>query len=287
VANTHRMLRMSAVVTVVTVALAGTGRARAVAPARENNCASLSGTERGGSKAVGRWSVVHTLASALEQYVAASAELMRVTEAEWLYSEHRLPDAAANYERLLTRFPSSIFRAHALRRLYEIGDYWLEDTREQFVYVKKWQSTDNEDVATWLEIGLSWCYFFHGTRDKPVFDEEGHALAIMEKIAAHDSAGPLGRQAAFLAGAVYFLRCQYPAADRSFSRIVTSGPDSPWGPKAAELAIISKRLSPGTPEFRRQKRAEIRDLVRTFYREYSELAAQKRDFLERMNNATD
>ena len=58
-------------------------------------------------------------------------------------------------------------------------------------------------------------------------------------------------------------------------------PNSPLAPKAMELAIISKHMSTGGPDYDGRKTAEARKMVHQALEKYPELAANKKDFLER------
>jgi outer membrane protein assembly factor BamD (BamD/ComL family) len=93
--------------------------------------------------------------------------------------------------------------------------------------------------------------------------------------------GPLADKALFLAGTVKFYRQDYIDADHYFSQLVEMHQNSPLAPQALELAIISKHMSTGGPDYDGRKAAEARELVHKAQDKYPELANGKKDFLER------
>jgi outer membrane protein assembly factor BamD (BamD/ComL family) len=80
---------------------------------------------------------------------------------------------------------------------------------------------------------------------------------------------------------VKFFREDYVDADHYFSQLVEMHPNSPLAPKAMELAIISKHMSTGGPDYDGRKTAEARQMVDKALTKYPELAHEKKDFLER------
>src|SRR5581483_3749695 len=97
----------------------------------------------------------------------------------------------------------------------------------------------------------------------------------------NDITGPLADKALFLAGGVKFYREDYREADHYFTQLVDHHPNSPLAPQAIELAIISKSMSTGGPDYDGRKVAEARILVDTALRSYPELARDRAGFLER------
>ena len=122
---------------------------------------------------------------------------------------------------------------------------------------------------------------FHTEKKKPLLDEEGRALQALEQVHLNDVTGPLADKALFLAGGVKFYREDYSEADHYFSMLVEQHKDSPLAPQAIELAIISKHMSTGGPDYDGRKVAEARLLVDSALRNYPELARDKSGFLER------
>src|ERR1700687_1849117 len=99
------------------------------------------------------------------------------------------PEAADTYADLMTKFPNNPYRDQAVQHMYTIANYWLEDTRarmnqEQEVREKRRWFAWNQPV-----------HFFASS--KPVFDEEGRAVELLEKVQLHDLTGPLSDQALY------------------------------------------------------------------------------------------
>jgi outer membrane protein assembly factor BamD (BamD/ComL family) len=200
------------------------------------------------------------------------AEEARFYEAECLYHQDKYPKACDTYNKLLIDFPGGANRDRAVRRMFDIANYWLDDTRtEMTAYREKVQG------QRWMVIPA----VFHTERKKPLVDEEGRALQALEHVHLNDISGPLADKALFLAGGVKFYRQDYKEADHYFSQLVQYHPQSTLAPEAVRLAIIAKHMSTGGPDYDGRKVAEARLMVDTALRTYPELAQKESGFLER------
>lgn len=194
-------------------------------------------------------------------------------EGECLRLEHDYPRAADTYAKLFTGdFPAAVYREPALQHMFEIADYWLEDTR-----VEMEAEREKKEGKRWFVMPA----VFHWADEKPVIDEEGRALEKLEQVRINDMTGPLADKALFLAGSVKFYREDYKEADYNFSQLVEMHPNSPLASRAVELGIICKHMSTGGPEYDTRKCAEARQLVHAALRSYPDLASQKSEFLQR------
>jgi outer membrane protein assembly factor BamD (BamD/ComL family) len=201
------------------------------------------------------------------------AEEARYFQAESLRLRGHWPKAADVYADLLNKFPNSAYREQAIRHMYDIANYWLDDTRLEMV-----QTKEKTEGQRWY---VPW-HFFHPNDDKkPLLDEEGRAIEKLEQVRYNDINGPLADQALFLAGSVKFFNQDYKEADNYFSQIHEKHPNSPLAQKAVELAIISKHLSTGGADYDGRKVAEARKLGASAFDNYPELANKKKDFLTR------
>jgi outer membrane protein assembly factor BamD (BamD/ComL family) len=200
------------------------------------------------------------------------AEEARFYEAECLYQQDKYPKACDTYHKVLIDFPAGANRDRAVRRMFDIANYWLDDTRaEMTAYREKVQG------ERWMVIPA----VFHTEKKKPLLDEEGRALQALEQVHLNDMSGPLADKSLFLAGGVKFYRQDYKEADHYFSQLVQFHPNSPLAPEAVRLAIISKHMSTGGPEYDGRKVAEARLMVDTALRTYPELAQKESGFLEK------
>jgi outer membrane protein assembly factor BamD (BamD/ComL family) len=200
------------------------------------------------------------------------AEEARFYEAECLYKLDKLPKSCDTYHKMLVDFPSGAYRDQAVRRMFDIANYWLEDTRTEMAEYRE----KREGKRTMVVPAV-----FHTEKKKPLLDEEGRAVQALDQVHLNDVTGPLADKALFLAGGVKFYREDYREADHYFSMLVEQHKDSPLAPQAIELAIISKHMSTGGPEYDGRKVAEARLLVDSALRNYPELARDKSGFLER------
>jgi outer membrane protein assembly factor BamD (BamD/ComL family) len=193
-------------------------------------------------------------------------------EAECYYEQRQFPKARDLYARLLKEFPSSRYRNEAVRRQFEIAEFWLNDTREDM-------KQEAEQMAG-KSSGFSIPRVIHFEKEKPTFDEEGNAVKACLDVYMQDPAGPLAAEALYRAGGVSFFRENYQDANDYYSVLVEQFPRSPLAPHALELAIQSKIRLTGGPDYDGRKLAEARQLVDTALRSYPELR-DRREFLDR------
>jgi len=203
---------------------------------------------------------------------AQLAEEARFFEAECYRRQSHYPKAVDTYIRLLNDFATGSYREQAMYHVYEIANYWLDDTREEMR-----QEREKREGKRWVV----WPHFVQVDRSKPFLDEEGRALDALEKVRYNDMVGPLADKALFLIGSVHFFNENYKEADHYFSQLVEMHPSSQYAAQAIELGIISKHLSTGGADYDGRKVAEARILVHKALNNYKELAEQKNEFLTR------
>jgi outer membrane protein assembly factor BamD (BamD/ComL family) len=200
------------------------------------------------------------------------AEEARYYEAESLRHQGHYPKAADTYNRMLIDFPSGAYRESAVQHMFEIANFWLEDTRNEMAMIE-----EKKAGKRWF-VTPEWV---HIENTKPLFDEEGRALEKLEQVRYNDITGPLADKALFLAGSIKFFRKDYREANHYYSQLVEMHPNSPYVQQAIKLAIICKQLSTGGPAYDARNLAEARKLVDTALRNYPELASKEADFLNR------
>jgi outer membrane protein assembly factor BamD (BamD/ComL family) len=200
------------------------------------------------------------------------AEEARFYEAESYRREEYYKSAADTYYRMMTDFPNGAHREQACQRMFDIANYWLEDTRTEMEAYK-----EQQDGQRWFVVSP----VVHLERSKPFLDEEGHALQTLERVHLNDIRGPLADRSLFLIATVKFYREDYPSADQYFSQLVEMYPNSKLAPRALELGIIAKQMSTGGPDYDGRKVAQARRLINSAFASYPDLAADKREFLEK------
>src|SRR5262249_1520074 len=124
------------------------------------------------------------------------AEEARYYEAECLRRRESYPKACDTYHKMLLDFPSGAFREQAVQRMFDIANYWLEDTRKEMEAYE-----DKKAGKRWLVVTP----VVHFEKAKPFLDQEGRALEALEHVRNNDT-GPLAERALFLAGTVKFWR---------------------------------------------------------------------------------
>ena len=199
-------------------------------------------------------------------------EEARFYEAECLSKQDELPKACDTYHKMLVDFPAGTFRDQAVRRMFDIANFWLDDTRDEMAAYRE----KKEGKRTFVMPAV-----FHLDKKKPWVDEEGRAMQALEHVHLNDINGPLADKSLFLAGGVKFFREDYKEADHFFSMLVEQHPNSPMAAQAIELAIISKHMSTGGADYDGRKVAEARIMVDTALRNYPQLADEKNSFFDR------
>jgi outer membrane protein assembly factor BamD (BamD/ComL family) len=202
------------------------------------------------------------------------AEEARYYEAECLRLQEYYPSAADKYAKLLADFPSGVYREQAVQRMFDIANYWLEDTRTEME-----QAREKTEGKRWFTDQ----HFVNWNKTKPLLDEQGRALEKLEQVQYNDIAGQQGLadKALYLMGMVAFYNGDYREADHHFSALVERYDKSPFTPQAIELDVIAKNLATGGSDYDGKLSADARKLIHKALQGYPELAAQKGEFLER------
>jgi TolA-binding protein len=202
----------------------------------------------------------------------AIAEEARFYEAESLRWLKKYPTSADTYHKVLLDFPAGAYRELAVARLFDIANFWLEDTRKE---MDLWEEK-KAGKRSWV-----WMPVCHWEAEKPLLDEEGRAMQALEWVYLNDMAGPLAPKSLFLCGSVKFFREDYGEADHYFTQLCQLHPKSPLAPRAFELGIIAKQMGTGGAEYDGTKVAEARQLINTALGNYPTLASdpKKQEFL--------
>jgi outer membrane protein assembly factor BamD (BamD/ComL family) len=190
--------------------------------------------------------------------------------AESLRLDRRYPSACDVYAELLNRFPQTPYREQAVQHIYDIANYWLDDTRAEMK-----EDQERQTGKRWFSCPR----FVSLDKTKPFMDREGRAVEALEKVRMHDISGPLADHALFMAGTVKLYHENYREADHYFSQIHKSHPNSELAPQAIKLAIYCKHMSTGGPDYDGRKTAEARKLVQVAFTSYPKLAHDNEKFL--------
>lgn len=182
------------------------------------------------------------------------AEKARFKEAECYRLTKEYPRAVDTYHRLLQDHQTGAYRRAACKEIFEIADYWLDDTRAEI------EASRAGEKKPWIRIP-KWSELTDGT--KPRIDQEGEAVKALEFVWQSDLFGPYADKALFWAGYIHFYRGNFDEADEVFSRLVEFHKESPLRPKAVEMAIMSKNNATGGSDYDGSKCAEAMQLVRS------------------------
>ncbi len=198
-------------------------------------------------------------------------EAARWFQAECFYKQGLYPDAAERYLQLINTFPSAVHGEECRQKLFDIANYWLDETRDQME-----QAREVREGKRWFTTPIAPVHF---EDSKPLLDIEGHALRMLEAVYMTNPHGKLADKSLFYLGSVKFYREEYREADNFFYTLVKTLPKSPHAPKALELSIVCKEICTGGPDYDGRRLQEARDLISMARTAYPELAKGNDQFL--------
>jgi outer membrane protein assembly factor BamD (BamD/ComL family) len=215
-----------------------------------------------------------------EKNGAAAVQEAIYFQAECLRLQGYYPKAADLYSSLLSKFPNSGYREQCVQHMFDIANYWLDDTRQQMR-----EDRERREGKRWVV----WPRFLSTEKSKPFLDREGRAVEKLEQVRLHDINGPLADEALFMCGVVKMYNENYREADHYFSQIPLRHPESKRAAQATKLAIFCKHMSTGGSDYDGRKAAEARKLIQTAFNSYPELAhsPETRDWLENQQKSID
>jgi len=203
------------------------------------------------------------------------AEKARFFEAECKRLREYYDDAMATYNRLLKDFQYGVYREQAVGRMYEIANFWLKDSRDQIQ-----AEQEKAEGKRWF---VPWNYV-HFDKRKPLLDQEGRALKMMEQVYYNDPTGPYAEKALFSAGYVHFVRQNFREADELLTQLIESsdrnGGKSEYRDRAIELAVLAKTNSAGGSDYDGRKTSESLKLIQQAKMTSPELITAKGEFLD-------
>ncbi len=175
-------------------------------------------------------------------------------EADCLYMQGKYPKAESTYKKLLKEFRlHGRFHDQANRRLFDIANYWLDDTRE---IMKGYEEL--KEGKRWFVMPVSFVNF---DKEKPLFDIEGRAIEALEEVRLNDISGPLGEKALFYIGTVKFFREEYKDADYYYSQVFENYPNGKLAAKAVKNSILCKQFLTGGSAYDGRPLVEARKLI--------------------------
>lgn len=196
-------------------------------------------------------------------------------ESQRLQGDYR--NAEATYKRLMKDFRTGRYTDQANRRLFDIANYWLDDTRELMAAYE-----EKREGKRFFVFPTS---FMHFGKDKPFLDTEGHAVQAMEEVRLNDINGPLGEKALFYLATVKFFREDYREADYYYTQLYQNYPNSALAPKAVKQAIVCKQIVNGGSEYDTRTLVDAQKLLDTAQRAYPSLANKEDEWIRRQLTA--
>lgn len=194
-------------------------------------------------------------------------------EAACQYYQSNYRAAEATLRKYLKDFRNGNHADEANRRLFDIANYWLDETRRTMqAYEEK-----RAGKRYWVMPAS----YIHWGKDKPFMDTEGHAIQSLEDVRLNDIGGPLGEKALFYIATIKFFREDYKDADYYYSQLYEHYPNSVLAPKAIKQAIICKQLATGGSCYDCRGVEESRKLIDMALRAYPQLVNKDQDWISR------
>jgi TolA-binding protein len=201
---------------------------------------------------------------------AASVKLKEkvFSEAEAARRQGSYRRAAALYQQVISEFPAGGFGQKANQHLFDIANYWLDDTRAAVL--------TEENLTGARRVLFKAAYrTFHGL----LLPNEALALRTLEQVYANDPKGPNAVRALFYLGSASYLKEDFSRAAPFFDKLHRAHPESAEAPRALEMAIICKLVTLDRAKVEREKLAEVRRLLEVMRQDYPNHTASKADFL--------
>ncbi len=194
-------------------------------------------------------------------------------EADCQYLQGHFPKAESTFIKVLREFRlNGRFHNQANQRLFDIANYWLDDTRK---LMKAYE--EKREGKRWLVMPAS---FVHVDKEKPFLDMEGRAIEALEEVRLNDISGPLGEKALFYIATIKFFREDYKDADYYYSQVYKNYPNSKLAATALKHAILCKEMVNGGSAYDARPLKEAMDLIQ-IAGAYPELQANDHPFLVR------
>ncbi len=194
-------------------------------------------------------------------------------EAACQYYQSNYRAAEGSLRKYMKDFRTGAHADEANRRLFDIANYWLDDTRKLMqAYEEK-----REGKRFWVMPAA----YVHWSKDKPLLDSEGHAIQCLEDVRLNDIGGPLGEKAMFYMATIKFFHEDYKDADYYYCQLYEQYPNSPLAPKAIKQAIICKQLSTGGSCYDCRAVEESRKLIDVAARAYPQMMTKEGDWISR------
>ncbi|MCA9267579.1 MAG: outer membrane protein assembly factor BamD, partial [Planctomycetales bacterium] len=205
-------------------------------------------------------------------------------------------DASAKYAQAAARWPDSMLQEDALymsgESLFFADEYKL--SREAFdKLIKDYPNTRHIDridarrfdiAQYWLAVHRSDPKFFLSPNmrdDKlPRNDTFGHAMKVFDKVRLDNPSGRLADDATMAAGSAYFAKGDFRNADRMFTDLRRTYPESPHMFEATLLSVKSKIQLYQGADYDSQHLEQSQDMIRMLLEQFPEESGEHREYLE-------
>ena len=196
------------------------------------------------------------------------AEEARYYQAECLRLQKYYPEAADTYAALLNKFPNNPYREQAVQHMFDIANYWLDDTRQEI-------ERAGREARGQALVRLARASSASTRASRSSTRRAGPSSCWSRSICTTSTARwPTRRCSGAARSSIY--NEDFREADYYFTQIHERHPNSPLAAQAVELAIIAKHISTGGADYDGRKSAEARNLVQAALRNYPELPATRR-----------
>jgi outer membrane protein assembly factor BamD (BamD/ComL family) len=194
-------------------------------------------------------------------------------EGDCQYLQGHYPKAESTFIKVLREYRfNGRYHNQANQRLFDIANFWLEDTRK---LMKAYE--EKREGKRWMVMPAS---FVHFDREKPLLDMEGRAIEALEEVRLNDISGPLGEKALFYIATVKFFREDYKDADYYYSEVWKKYPNGKLAARAVKYSILCKEMVNGGSAYDGRPLKEALELIQVAGA-YPELQADDNKFLIR------
>ncbi len=180
--------------------------------------------------------------------------LMKAAESHFFCDQY--PKADDTYALLVKKYPNSQYLDRISHRRFNVAKYWQELHNAH----PHWPVTP---ILT--------------DKTRPVFDVEGHALRVYERVRLDDPTGPLADDSIMTTAISHFQKRQYEDADYYFTLLRTEYPKSEHQYKAHVLGLQAKLLKYQGPDYEGKPLEEARELVQQILTQFPNESGPERE----------
>lgn len=237
--------------------------------------------------------------AAREQFAAAMNLYESASETEGIARKRQFSAAGEAFAKSAARWPNSSIAEDAMffrAESYFFADYYPKAESVFLDLTQKYQSTKYIDRISQRRLQIAEYWLKHQVakkelpftpnftaKDRPTFDQFGHAIRILERIRLDDPTGELADDATMMAAEACFKSERYYRADELLDDLRRSFPNSPHQYPAHKMGLQAKIVLYQGPKYDAGPLDDAEQLVKQMSRQFPNESRKDREYLQKMN----